>query len=164
MTTINLQETHNCRVEWVQSSIMGLFDLPHRPGKYNTPEKWEDTISLLMSTSARDFDAKRLHPDSTEHATEALNRLKKSDILNRLPTPLSEVSHITFARDMANLIVDAADTIDNTITTQKQEEPSKEIKEPTQETTTYNPFTVKATIVGIVLTLILLILLAKYGI
>ncbi len=164
MTTINLQETHTRRVEWVQSSIMGLFDLPHRPEKYNTSEKWEDTITLLMSTSARDFDAKKLHPDSTEHATEALNRLKKSDILNRLPTPLSEVSHITFARDAANLIVDAADTIDNTITIQKQEEPSKEIKEPTQDTTTYNPFTVKATIVGITLTPILLILLAKYGI
>ena len=58
MTTINLQETHTRRVEWVQSSIMGLFDIPHRPEKYNTPEKWEDTITLLMSTSARDFDAK----------------------------------------------------------------------------------------------------------
>lgn len=161
MTTINLQETHNCRVEWVQSSIMGLFDLPHRPEKYNTPEKWEGTISLLMSTSARDFDAKRLQPDSTEHAAEALKKLKKSDILNRLPAPLSEVSHITFARDMANLIVDAADTIDNPITAQKQEEPTPGTA---PETTTYNPFTVKATIVGIVLTLILLVLLAKYGI
>ena len=161
MTTLNLQETHTRRVEWVQSSIMGLFDLPHRPEKYNTPEKWESTISLLMSTSARDFDAKKLHPDSTKHAAEALNRLKKSDLLNRLPTPLSEVSHITFARDMANLIVDAADTIDNTITTQKQEEPTQET---VPETTTYNPFTVKATTVGIALTLILLILLAKYGI
>lgn len=39
MTTINLQETHTRRVEWVQSSIMGLFDLPHRPEKYNTPRK-----------------------------------------------------------------------------------------------------------------------------
>lgn len=164
MTTINLQETHNCRVEWVQSSIMGLFDLPHRPEKYNTPEKWEDTISLLMSTSARDFDAKRLQSDSTEHAAEALKKLKKSDILNRLTAPLSEVSHITFARDMANLIVEAADTIDNTITHQVEEEPIKEIKKPAQDTTTYNPFTVKATIVGIALTLILLILLAKYGI
>lgn len=161
MTTINLQETHNCRVEWVQSSIMGLFDLPHRPEKYNTPEKWEDTISLLMSTSARDFDAKRLQPDSTEHAAEALKKLKKSDILNRLTAPLSEVSHITFAGEMANLIVDAADTIDNPITAQKQEEPTPETA---PETTTYNPFTVKATIVGIFLTLILLILLAKYGI
>lgn len=132
--------------------------------KYNTPEKWEDTITLLMSTSARDFDAKKLHPNSTEHAAEALNKLKKSDILNRLTATLGEVSHMTFARDAANLIVDAADTIDNTITIQKQEEPSKEIKEPTQDTTTYNPFTVKATIVGITLTPILLILLAKYGI
>lgn len=164
MTTINLQETHNCRVEWVQSSIMGLFDLPHRPEKYNTPEKWEDTISLLMSTSARDFDAKRLHPDSTEHAAEALKKLKKSDILNRRTAPLSKVSHITFARDMANLIVEAADTIDNTITTQAEEEPIKEIKKPAQDTTTYNPFTVKATIISIALTIILLILLAKYGI
>lgn len=164
MTTTNLQETHNCRIEWVQSSIMGLFDLPHRPEKYNTPEKWEDTISLLMSTSARDFDAKKLHPDSTEHAAEALNRLKKSDILNHLPTPLSEVSHITFARDMANLIVEAADTIDNTITTQAEEEPIKEIREPTQDTTTYNHFNSKAIIVGIVSLFILIILLTKYGI
>lgn len=78
MTTINLQETHNCRVEWVQSSIMGFFDLPHRPEKYNTPEKWESTISSLMSTSARDFDAKKLHPDSTKHATEALNPSRKA--------------------------------------------------------------------------------------
>lgn len=160
MTTINLQATHNRRVEWVQSHIMGLFDLPHRPEKYNTPEKWEDTITLLMSTSARDFDAKKLHPDSTEHAAKARNSLKKSDILNRLTTPLSEVSHTTFARDMANLTVDAADTIDNT-TTQKQEEPSKEIKETTQDTTTYNHFNSKAIIVGIVS---LIILLAKYGI
>lgn len=164
MTTINLQATHARRVEWVQSSIMGLFDLPYRPEKYNTPEKWESTISLLMSTSARDFDAKKLHPDSTKHATEALNRLKKSDILNRLTTPLNEVSHITFTRDMANLIVEAADTIDNTITTQKQEEPSKEIKEPTQDTTTYNHFNSKAIIVGIVSLFILIILLTKYGI
>lgn len=163
MTTLNLQETHNRRVEWVQSSIMGLFDLPHRPEKYNTPEKWEDTISLLMSTSARDFDAKRLQPDSTEHAAEALKKLKKSDILNRLTAPLSEVSHITFARGMANLIVEAADTIDNTITAQAEEEPIKETKEPTQ-TTTYNPFIIKATTLGIALTLILLILLAKHGI
>lgn len=116
MTTINLQETHNCRVEWVQSSIMGLFDLPHRPEKYNTPGKWEETISLLMSTSARDFDAKRLHPDNTKHAAEALNRLKEGNLLDRLATPLGEVSHITFAREMANLIVDAADTIDTTTT------------------------------------------------
>lgn len=71
MTTLNLQETHARRVEWVQSSIMGLFDLPHRPEKYNTQEKWESTISSLMSTSARDFDAKRLHPDSTEHAARS---------------------------------------------------------------------------------------------
>lgn len=67
MTTINLQETHNCRVEWVQSSIMGLFDLPHRPEKYNTPEKWEDTISLLMSTSARDF--RRQEASTRQHRT-----------------------------------------------------------------------------------------------
>ena len=164
MTTINLQATHPRRVEWVQSHIMGLFDLPHRPEKYNTPEKWEDTISLLMSTGARDFDAKKLHSDSTKHATEALNRLTKSDILNRLTAPLSEVSHMTFARDMANLIVEAADTIDNTITTQKQEEPSKEIKEPAQDTATYNHFNSKAIIVGIVSLFILIILLTKYGI
>lgn len=143
---------------------MGLFDLPHRPEKYNTPEKWEDTISLLMSTSARDFDAKRLQPDSTKHAAEALNRLKKSDILTRLTAPLSEVSHITFARDMANLIVEATDTIDNTITNQAEEGPSKEIKEPTQDTTTYNHFNSKAIIVGIVSLFILIILLTKYGI
>lgn len=69
-----------------------------------------------MSTSARDFDAKRLHPDSTKHAAEALNRLKEGNLLDRLATPLGEVSHITFAREMANLIVDAADTIDTTTT------------------------------------------------
>lgn len=164
MTTINLQETRTRRVEWVQSHIMGLFDLPHRPEKYNTPEKWEDTISLLMSTSARDFDAKKLHPDSAKHAAEALNKLKKSNLLDRLTTPLGEASHMTFARDMANLIVEAADTIDNTITTQAEEEPLKEIKKPAQDTTTYNPFTVKATTISIALTIILLILLAKYGI
>lgn len=164
MTTINLQATHTSRVEWVQSSIMGLFDLPHRPENYNTPDKWESTISSLMSTSARDFDAKKLHPDSTKHATEALNRLKKSDILNRLPTPLSEVSHITFAREMANLLVNAADTIDNTTTNQKEAPTPEPAHETTRQTITYNPFNVKATIVGIVLALILLILLAKYGI
>lgn len=164
MTTINLQETHNCRVEWVQSSIMGLFDLPHRPEKYNTPEKWEGTISLLMSTSARDFDAKKLHPDSTEHAAEALKKLKKSDILNRLTTPLNEVSHITFAREMANLIVEAADTIDNTITNQEETPAPEPAHETIRQTITYNPFIIKATTVGIALTLILLILLAKYGI
>ena len=147
MTTINLQATHTRRVEWVQSHIMGLFDLPHRPEKYNTPEKWEETISLLMSTSARDFDAKRLHPDSTKHAAEALNRLKEGNLLDHLATPLGEVSHITFAREMANLIVDAADTIDNNNNT----------------TTTYNPFTVKATIIAIFLSLILLTLFIKYG-
>lgn len=165
MTTINLQATRTRRVEWVQSSIMGLFDLPHHPENYNTPEKWEDTITSLMSTSTRDFDTKKLHPDSTEHATEALNRLKKSDILNRLTAPLSEVSHMTFARDMANLIVEAADTIDNIITTQAEEESTQETAPKTaHQPTTYNPFIIKATTLSIVLTLILLILLAKYGI
>lgn len=143
---------------------MGLFDLPPRPEKYNTPEKWEDTITLLMSTSARDFDAKQLHPNSTKHATEALNNLKKSNILNRLTTPLNEVSHITFAREMANLIVDAADTIDNTITNQEEAPAPEPTHEPTRHTTAYNPFITRATIAGIALTLILLILLAKYGI
>ena len=71
---------------------------------------------------------------------------------------------MTFARDMANLIVEAADTIDNTITAQAEEEPSKEIKETTQDTTTYNHFNSKAIIVGIVSLFILIILLAKYGI
>ena len=117
-----------------------------------------------MSTSARDFDAKRHQPDSTKHATEALNRLKKSDILNRLTAPPSEVSHITFAREMANLIVAAADTIDNTTTNQKEAPTPEPAHETTRQTITYNPFNVKATIVGIVLALILLILLAKYGI
>lgn len=65
---------------------------------------------------------------------------------------------------MANLIVEAADTIDNTITAQAEEEPSKEIKETTQDTTTYNHFNSKAIIVGIVSLFILIILLAKYGI
>jgi hypothetical protein len=164
MTTINLQATHNSRIEWVQSHIRGLFDLPHHPEKYNAPEKWEGTISLLMSTGARDFDAKRHHPNSAEHAAEALNRLKKSNILTRLTTPLSEVSHITFAREMANLIVEAADTIDNTITNQAEEEPIKEIKESAQDTTTYNHFNSKAIIVGIVSLFILIILFTKYGI
>lgn len=164
MTTINLQATRTRRVEWVQSHIMGLFDLPHRPENYNTPEKWEDTISLLMSTSARDFDAKRLHPDSAKHAAEALNKLKKSNLLDRLTTPLGEASHMTFARDMANLIVGAADTIDNTITNQEEAPAPEPTHEPTRHTTAYNPFIIKATTLSIALTLILLILLAKYGI
>ena len=164
MTTINLQATHKSRIKWVQSHIMGLFDLPHRPEKYNTPEKWEDTISLLMSTGARDFDAKRHHPNSAEHTTEALSELKGSNLLDRLPTPLNEVSHITFARDMANLIVEAADTIDNTITNQEEAPAPEPTHGPTRHTTAYNPFIVKATTLSIALTLILLILLAKYGI
>lgn len=117
-----------------------------------------------MSTSARDFDAKRLHPDSAKHAAEALNKLKKSNLLDRLTTPLGEASHMTFARDMANLIVGAADTIDNTITNQEEAPAPEPTHEPTRHTTAYNPFIIKATTLSIALTLILLILLAKYGI
>lgn len=56
-------------------------------------------------------------------------------------------------------------TIDNTIPTQAEEEPTQETAPKTaQDTTTYNHFNSKAIIVGIVSLFILIILLTKYGI
>lgn len=149
MTTINLQATRSDRVEWVQSYIMGLFDLPHRPENYNSPEKWEDTITLLMGTGTRDYDAKKLHPNSTKHAAKALNNLKESNILNRLTTPLTEVSHTLFAREMANLIVKAADTIDTTIINQTEEEPKQDTTHRNTNLATAALFTIGLAIIFI---------------
>lgn len=121
MTDIDLAKTRTSRVEWVQSYVIGLHDLPHRPENYKTADRWEGIIAPLMG-SARDFDANRLYPDSGEHVTEAVKRLGGSDVLERLNCPLTEVSRMMFAREMAYLIVDAADAVDSRLLAGKERE------------------------------------------
>lgn len=113
MTKLNLYATRNKRIEWVQAQIAGLFDLEHNTDLYNTPEKWYETISLAMGTAARDEDAKRLSSDTTEHTRAALEELKESHLLEELNRPFSSIGRTIFNRNMASLIVGAADSVDS---------------------------------------------------
>lgn len=113
MTELNLQKTRNQRVEWVQAQIAGLFDLEHNTDLYDTPEKWESIIDGAMGTAARDYNAQRLSSDTTEHVRKALEKLERSPLLEALNQPFSSVGRTIFNRNMAWLIVEAADEVDS---------------------------------------------------
>lgn len=113
MTELNLKATHNQRVEWVQAQIAGLFDLEHNTDLYDTPEKWESIIDGAMG-AARDYDAQSISSDTTEHTRTALEKLERSHLLDELNRPFSSIGRTIFNRNMASLIVDAADSVDST--------------------------------------------------
>lgn len=113
MTELNLQATRSQRVEWVQAQIAGLFDLEHNTDLYDTPEKWESIIDGAMG-AARDYDAQSISSDTTEHTRIALEKLERSRLLDELNRPFSSIGRTIFNRNMASLIVDAADSVDST--------------------------------------------------
>lgn len=111
MTELNLQATRNQRVEWVQAQIAGLFDLEHNTDLYDTPEKWEKIIDDAMG-AARDYDAQNISSDTTEHVRRALEKLERSHLLDKLNQPFSSIGRTIFNRNMASIIVGAADEVD----------------------------------------------------
>lgn len=113
MTKLNLYSTRNDRIEWVQAQIAGLFDLEHNTDLYDTPEKWEKIIDGAMGTAARDYDAQRLNSDTHEHTRAALEELERSHLLDELNHPFSSIGRTIFNRNMASLIVNAADSVDS---------------------------------------------------
>ena len=121
MYELDLRKSHNQRVEWVQAQIAGLFDLEYNKDLYDTPEKWEETISLAMGTAARGKDGKRLSSDTTEHVRLALEKLEQSCLLESLNRPFSSVGRTGFNRNMANLIVEAADETDYNLARVKED-------------------------------------------
>lgn len=112
MTNLNLCATRNERIEWVQAQIAGLFDLEHNTDLYDTPEKWESIIDGAMG-AARDYDAQSISSDTTEHTRTALKELEESRLLDTLNSPFSSIGRSIFNRNMASLIVDAADSVDS---------------------------------------------------
>lgn len=112
MTKLNLYSTRNDRIEWVQAQIAGLFDLEHNTDLYDTPEKWEKIIDGAMG-AARDYDAQSISSDTTEHTRTALAELERSHLLEELNRPFSSIGRTIFNRNMASLIVDAADSVDS---------------------------------------------------
>ena len=112
MTELNLQAPRNHRVEWVQAQIAGLFDLEHNTDLYDTPEKWEKIIDGAMG-AARDYDAQSISSDTTEHTRTALEELERSHLLDELNRPFSSIGRTIFNRNIAWLIVGAADEVDS---------------------------------------------------
>lgn len=112
MTNLNLYATRSERIEWVQAQIAGLFDLEHNTDLYDTPEKWESIIDGAMG-AARDYDAQSISSDTTEHTCTALEKLEGSHLLDELNRPFSSIGRTIFNRNMASLIVDAADSVDS---------------------------------------------------
>lgn len=112
MTKLNLYSTRNDRIEWVQAQIAGLFDLEHNTDLYDTPEKWEKIIDGAMG-AARDYDAQSISSDNTEHTRAALEELEQSHLLEELNHPFSSIGRTIFNRNMASLIVSAADSVDS---------------------------------------------------
>jgi hypothetical protein len=112
MNGLNLRATHNQRVEWVQAQIAGLFDLEHNTDLYDTPEKWESIIDGAMG-AARDYGAQRISSDTAEHVRLALEKLGRSHLLEELNRPFSSIGRTIFNRNMAWLIVEAADAVDS---------------------------------------------------
>lgn len=120
MTELNLQATRNQRVEWVQAQIAGLFDLEHNTDLYDTPEKWEKIIDGAMG-AARDYDAQSISSDTSEHVRVALEKLERSHLLDGLNRPFSSVGRTIFNRNLASLIVEAADEVDSELSRVKEE-------------------------------------------
>lgn len=112
MTELNLQATRNQRVEWVQAQIAGLFDLEHNTDLYDTPKKWEKIIDGAMG-AARDYDAQSISSDTSGHVRTALEKLERSRLLDELNRPFSSIGRTIFNRNMAWLIVEAADAVDS---------------------------------------------------
>lgn len=127
MTKLNLYSTRNDRIEWVQAQIAGLFDLEYSTDLYDTPEKWEKIIDGAMG-AARDYDAQSISSDNTEHTRAALEELEQSHLLEELNHPFSSIGRTIFNRNMASLIVSAADSVDSQLAAALQA-----FKEATQE-------------------------------
>lgn len=108
MPELHLWVTRNIRVERVRSEIARISNIE----QYDTPEKWEETINLLMLTKARDDDAKMYKPDTAEHVRTALEYLTESNLLEDAQRPLTQTGRKIFNQKMANLIVNAADRVD----------------------------------------------------
>ena len=108
MPELTLWLTRNMRTDRVNRSIAGISNI----SDYDSPEKWEDTISLLMLTKARDDDAKMYKPDTTKHVRVALEAIAESNILEDLKYPLTRTGREIFNQKMTNLIVSAADSVD----------------------------------------------------
>lgn len=108
MPELALWLTRNMRTNRVNRSIAGISNI----SDYDSPEKWEDTISLLMLTKARDDDAKMYKPDTTKHVCVALEAIAESNILEDLKYPLTRTGREIFNQKMTNLIVSAADSVD----------------------------------------------------
>ena len=108
MPELTLWLTHNIRTDRVNRSIAGISNI----SDYDSPEKWEETINLLMLTKARDDDAKMYKPDTTKHVRVALEAIAESNLLEDLKQPLTRTKREIFNQKMANLIVGAADSVD----------------------------------------------------
>lgn len=108
MPELNLWLTSNIRTDRVNRSIAGISNI----SDYDSPEKWEETINLLMLTKARDDDAKICKPDTTKHVRVALEAIAESNLLEDLKQPLTRTGREIFNQKMTNLIIGAADSVD----------------------------------------------------
>lgn len=108
MPELNLWLTRNIRADRVNRSIAGISDIHN----YDSPEKWEEIVNLLMLTKARDDDAKMYKPDTTKHVRVALEAIAECNLLEDLKQPLTRTGREIFNQKMANLIVGTADSID----------------------------------------------------
>lgn len=108
MPELALWLTRDTRTYRVNRSIAGISNI----SDYDSPEKWEDTINLLMLTKARDDYAKMYKPDTTKHVRVALEAIAESNILEDLKYPLTRTRREIFNQKMTNLIVFAADSVD----------------------------------------------------
>lgn len=108
MPELTLWLTRNIRNDRVNRSVAGISNIE----QYDTPEKWEEVINLLMLTKARDDDAKMYKPDTTKHVRVALEAIAESNLLEDLKQPLTRTGREIFNQKMANLIVGAADSVD----------------------------------------------------
>lgn len=108
MPELHLWLSRSIRVERVRSKIARISNI----GQYDTPQKWKETITLLMLTSARDENAEMYKPDTTEHVSAVLEYLAESNLLEDTQRPLTKTGREIFNQKMANLIVNAADRVD----------------------------------------------------
>lgn len=74
-----------------------------------------------MGTAARAKEGKRLGSDTSEHVRVALEKLERSHLLDELNRPFSSVGRTIFNRNLASLIVEAADEVDSELTRVKEE-------------------------------------------
>lgn len=108
MPELYLGATRTVRIERVRSKISNISHIK----RYDSPEKWEEIINLLMLTSARDEDAKMYQPDATEHVSAALESLAKSGLLEDIERPHTRIGREILIQKMATVIVDTADSVD----------------------------------------------------